>query len=344
MTELRDHHGARLAVLVLSCAMAAFFAPVVDAAFHRVFGAEIATLPQGRGLALTVVIEGREHPVKADAARAESLRVRFAGEDPGANGRTAIEVFAKRSALRDASRVLVVGGVASGETAATGFRRARIVRDRLIAAGWNGDRLVVAGWRGAGPLPVALGQLDRADEIVVVPLVETVRTVAAVEGDPGRALALDSAYSRLAVVSDRPPSTAPAASAPSPAPSVPAPSARPQSSPAERTAERSADPIARIIATAPDMPRPVPKPAAPTASEPIAMPVSMPSAPALPAAVRAPVVVPPALVVAAPRPAVAISAPAGNRAACATPTIVMDDFYPGGPFRDCAGRPRVAAR
>jgi hypothetical protein len=335
MIERGDRRDTRVSVAVLMCAVGLFFGPAVDAAGHRAFGAEPVVAARTHGLSLIVTIEGRDMPIMADAGRSESVRVRFAGEDMGTSGRAAIDAFAKRSTVREAARVLVIGGAAPGEDVANGYRRARIVRERLVAAGWNGDRLVVAGWRTGGKLPVGLGQLDRADEFVVVPLVERVRSVSSVEGDPGRALALDSAYARLAVVSDTPsPGKAPAAEAAPAAPpkaatveAAPAAPAKPATveaqppettrvrppvavaspTPVERTAAAASDPIARIIAG--DMPKPVP------------------------------------VAIAAPRPAVK-TAPAAvvSGGSCGMPAIVMDDFYPGGPFRDCAGRSRAAAR
>lgn len=316
MIELSDRRDTRLSAAVLLCAVGLFFAPV-GVAGCRAFGAETSSAVRAHGLPLVVTIQGRETPIVADAGRSESVRIRFSGGDLTAAGRSAIDAFAKRSAGREAARVLVIGGVASGEDVSAAYRRARVVRERLVAAGWNGDRLVVAGWRTVGTLPIALGQLDRSDEFVVVPLVEKVRTVSAVEGDPGRALALDSAYSRLAVVSEAS-SSAKAAATEVPPPVIAAARA-PISHPAPSPAEKPADPIARIIATDLPTPRPV-----------------SPAGPGVP---------PSAVATAAVRPAVnpALGAPAG-RNGCGAPAIVMDDFYPGGPFRDCAGRPRVITR
>lgn len=322
MVVSRNCRDNRLSFAALFLAVATFFAPVVDGALHRVMGAETTATGRGRSLPLFVTIDGRARtPVKAEHDRAESLRVRFEGETLDAAGRSAIANFARSSPLRDAPRLLVVGGVGPKETSVAGFRRARMVRERLVAAGWNGDHIVVAGWQTVDVLPTTLGQVDRADVFVVVPLVEGVRVVSAVEGDPGRALALDSAYSRLATVS----------SGALPGVAAPAPGA----------AAKPVDPIARMIAAAPaphvevaPVPAPVAKPApvgAAGGNERMPVPVAAP--------VRAPVAGDAVV-----RPMAARATSPSDGRPCSAPAIVMDDFYLGGPFRDCSGNRRVITR
>lgn len=311
-----------------------------------------ATRAEIRDAGLLVSIDGRAYPVRADVARAETHQVGFEndGSEPNAAGRAAIAAIAKVSPAKGAGRVLIIGGNGDATPAeragAAGYRHARKVRDMLIAAGWNGDRLVVAGWiNGSAAIP-GLGRPDRGGTIVIVPLIETARVVGGLEGDPGRALALDSAFSRVATVVPGGRATTDVAAIEAPAEArlpagetmsapqrvaTPLPSPRPAIS-----SDRPAEPVGRNSI--------VPTSVAAPAAAPVSTPV--PANVASKTEARLPVAPPPmptrlgrsngdeTTVVAEARVSAAKSV------ACGGPVDAIDDFYPGGPFRDCAGRRR----
>lgn len=315
---------------------------------------------QATKVEVQVSIEGRTRPAVVDLGAARVLTLDFSDKNTlDAKGRAAVAQLA--AGLTDRSGRFVVFGSnddasAAGRAGATGFRNAKAVRAELLKAGFNDDQILVAGWRAETSDPGMLHELNRGGRILVAPLSGLMRVIStSPNGDPGRAMALDSVYARLAtasIVADArtrtasttgaaAPAVAPASlPVPAPAPARPSPAASQVTPPSATPAARPGDIVAggvrapapveiRLLAAPPVAGAPVPAPP----------PVAVAAAPVLISPAGAPArQMPRATVMATSGQALPSGAGAGT--SCAPPAIILNDFYRGGPFRDCEGRPR----
>ncbi len=274
----------------------------------------VAAIPAGApGQALRLEIDGRPRIARIDLARTFTLDIDLRPDNGRLTPRGEEEVkrLAKRLAApgAPAQRWLVVVSnddySASGRAGKAGFDRAKAIRDSLVDDKIPEELLVVAGWQSAADDPGLLSILSTAGHVVIAPVLFAAPEAEVAAGtDRGRAVAFESANSRLTTAKAILPPPSPAAAAASPPPLV--------------------------------LPAPIPSDAAvaaPPPEKPVAA-VEPPPAPDAPAAVPTPAAPGPAEAAEDPKPAPRAS----SSGKCPPPPADdIDDYYPGGPLVPCDG-------
>jgi outer membrane protein OmpA-like peptidoglycan-associated protein len=262
--------------------------------------------------AIQLDVDNRTHRIEIDLQRARGFGVDSRASKPELSDDTkrALREMIRAQSLKgtDAGRILVLGSnddfTATGRAGRTGFAAAKAIRDFLINEGVSDDRIMVAGWQAGRDDTGALATLGSGGRALVAPLAsEQARRVISIHGDPGRALAFDSAFARLTLARSGNGAVAPVASGPATKPLDIRPTA------IQPVAPRPAP----VIVT--------PAPAArPTSVFPAGLPETVQGfgLPTLPKAAEKQV------------------QQASNR--CVPPAMALDDFYPGGPIVACGQR------
>jgi outer membrane protein OmpA-like peptidoglycan-associated protein len=274
-------------------------------------------------------VDNRTHKIEIDLQRARGFGVDNRTGKPELSDETkrALREMIRAQSLKgnDAGRVLVVGSnddfSAPGRAGRTGFAAAKAIRDFMISEGVTDERIMVAGWQASRDDAGALATLGSGGRALVAPLAsEQARRVISVHGDPGRALAFDSAFARLSLAQL---SLARAGNATA-APIASAPAAKPLD--IRPVVTQPAAPKSSVAAIAP---APVVAPSSITIRQSTIFPVALPEA-GRPEAVQGygalPLSKSPELTV----------QQTSNR--CGAPSMILDDFYPGGPIVACGQR------
>jgi hypothetical protein len=267
-------------------------------------------------------IDGRSHRLEIDLQQARGFAVDARAGKPDLSHETkqALRALIAAQSLKtaDGGRILVLGSnddySATGRAGRAGFGTAKAIRDFLIAEGVVDERILVAGWQATRDDAGALATLQNGGRALVVPLASGhARRIISIHGDPGRALAFDSAFARLTLARAGHAAVAPATSAPAPSASAAQPlDIRPAIAPPVMT---------QPMPSRPDTAR--------AAAEPAARQTSVFSA-GLPETVQGFGLQP------VPMPAEVPFQQATHR--CTPPALALDDFYPGGPIVACGQR------
>jgi hypothetical protein len=264
------------------------------------------------GQALRLEIDGRPRIARIDLSRTFTVDIDLRPDNGRLTSRGEEEVkrLAKRLAApgAPARRWLVVVSnddySASGRAGKAGFDRAKAIRDSLVDDKFPEELIVVAGWRSSADDPGLLSILSTAGRVVIAPVLFAAPEADVAAGtDRGRAVAFESANSRLTTAEAILPPPSPVAPATPPTVLL-----APIPSDAGAAAPPPEKPVAAVEPTpAPDAPALAPKPAAPS----------------------------PAEVAEDPKPTPRVS----SSGKCPPPPAAddIDDYYPGGPLVPCDG-------